>query len=105
MKIKSFIIINNSGVEFIQLKSKLCKKIISAKGPKCMLFQVVKSFDILGDMPYLGHLQLISFTLEIGLSIMELQCPEFLIMRTFQLHTSTLMLLPGKLLYHRYNTK
>ena len=30
--------------------------------------------------------------LKIGLSIMELQWPEFLITRTFQLHTSTLML-------------
>ena len=36
-----------------------------------------------------------SYTLKIELSIMELQWPEFLITRTFQLHASTSMLLPG----------
>ena len=43
---------------------------------------------------YLGPLQLISYALEIGLSIIKLQWPEFLIMHTFQLHASNLMFLP-----------
>ena len=45
---------------------------------------------------YLGPLQIISYALEIGLSFMEFRWPEFLIMRIFQLHASTLMLLLGK---------
>ena len=40
-------------------------------------------------------LQLLSYTLEISMSIMELQGPEFLIARTSLLHAWSLMLLPG----------
>ena len=44
---------------------------------------------------HLCPLQFLSYALEISLSIMELQGPEFLIARTFLLHVWTLMLLPG----------
>ena len=40
-------------------------------------------------------LHLLSYALEIRPFFMELQWPEFLIMHTFLLHVSTLMLLPG----------
>ena len=53
-------------------------------------------FKFSNYLRYLGPLQLLSYALEIGLSIMELLWPEYLIMRTFQLHASALMLLPGK---------
>ena len=51
-----------------------------------MLYQAFKLLDILRD---LGPLQIISYALEIGLSIIKLLWPEFLMM-------STLMLSPGK---------
>ena len=44
---------------------------------------------------HLCPLQLLSYTLEISLSIMGLQGPEFLITRTYLFHMWTLMLLPG----------
>ena len=43
---------------------------------------------------HLYPLQLLSYALEISLPIMDLQWPEFLITRTFQLQASNLMLLP-----------
>ena len=39
-------------------------------------------------MRYLGPLQLLSYALEIFVSFVELQWPEFLIMCAFQLHVS-----------------
>ena len=44
-------------------------------------------------------LLLISYALEIGLSIVKLLWPEFFVVRTFQLHASTLMISPGILSY------
>ena len=56
------------------------------------LTHAFSSFQItLYSKRYLGPLQIISYTLEIGLSIITLLWPEFLIMRTFQR-----MLSPGK---------
>ena len=54
---------------------------------------------ILCSKRYLCPLHLLSYTLEIDLFIMELQWPEYLIKRTFQMHVSTFTLL------HVYNTK
>ena len=54
------------------------------------------SFHIISfSKSHVRSLQLLSYTLEISLSIMELQRPEVFIMHKFQLHMSTLMLLPG----------
>ena len=59
-------------------------------------FQVFKLFDILR---HTGSSKLLSYALEIGLSIMDLQCPEFLIMHMFELHASNWVLLSGNFYY------
>ena len=56
------------------------------------LTNAFSSFQIIWNSKrYLGPLQLISYALEIGLSIIKLQWPAFVIMRIFQLHASTLI--------------
>ena len=56
------------------------------------LFQVFKLFDIRIPRSPSSYLLWTGN----GLSIMELQWPEFLTMHTFQMHASSLMLFPGK---------
>ena len=57
---------------------------------------IFSSFQIIFfSKRHLCALQLLSYALDISLSIMELQGPECLITRTFLLHAWTLMLLPG----------
>ena len=63
---------------------------IREKGPNTCFFKF-SQYKI-----YLGPLKRISYALEIGTSIMELRWSEFLVMCIFKLHTSTLMLFPGK---------
>ena len=72
--------------------------IIWGQGAKRDLVHIFSSFQIISySKRHLYPLQLLSYALEISLSIMELQWPEFLIIH-FKLRASTLMLLPGKLL-------
>ena len=60
------------------------------------LAHIFSSFQIISfSKRHLCPLQLLSYALEISLSIMELQGPEFLITRTFLLHAWTLILLHG----------
>ena len=65
------------------------------EAPKRDLEHIFSSFQIISySKRYLCPLQLLSYALEISLSIMKLQDPKFLITRAFLLH-ARLMLNPG----------
>ena len=89
--------IENEGCILMCFVSPILLHCIHVKG------NLTHAFSILHSKRYLVFRVSITYflALKIGLSIMELQWPEFLITRTFQLHASTLMLFHWKNVEYR----